>query len=130
MRWSVNGPEYKIQAEFIKFLKERGWLVERMIGNAFQHGIPDLYIHHPEYGARWVDIKNPGRYEFTKSQRIKWPLWDKFGCGVWIIAAATEEEYRKLFRPPNWRNYWKDKYDEEIQELKEAMDDLFEEDSA
>lgn len=129
MRWSKHGPEYKIQADFIKFLKERGWHVERMIGNAFQMGIPDLYVHHPRYGPRWIDLKNPDRNELTKAQRAKWPIWESFGIGIWIIAAATEEEYSKLFREPNWRCYWKARYDEDIQELKDSLDDLFEADS-
>ena len=120
-----HGPEYKIQTDFIAFLKDRGWHVERMVGNAFQMGIPDIYAAHPKYGQRWIDLKNPGRYELTKAQRKKWPIWERFGVGIWIIVAADEEEYDKLFRPPNWRRYWKAKYDEEIEELKEAMENLF-----
>ena len=39
-----EGPERKIQRALIAFLNARGWLVERMIGNAFQMGIPDLFV--------------------------------------------------------------------------------------
>lgn len=124
---SAHGPEYYIQEDLRKFLQKRGWLVERMVGNAFQYGIPDLYCHHPKYGHRWIDVKNPDSYEFTKHQKVKWPLWDKFGVGIWIIVDATEEEYDKLFKPPNWREYWKEKYDVELEKFKEAMGDLFDE---
>jgi hypothetical protein len=106
-------------------MQARGWLVERMIGNAFQYGIPDLYCAHPKYGQRWIDVKNPGDYEFTKHQKWKWPIWDKYGVGIWIIVDATEEEYEKLFQPPNWRSYWKEKYDDELAKFKEIMGDLF-----
>lgn len=124
-----HGPEYKIQREFIRFMRERNWVVERMIGNAYQYGIPDLYVGHSKYGTRWIDIKNPVAYEFTRQQRIKWPQWERYGIGVWIITAATQEEYAALFRPPNFRNYWKPKYDEEptidqlLGELDESEDE-------
>jgi hypothetical protein len=100
-----------------------------MIGNAFQYGIPDIYVHHPKYGQRWIDLKTPGKYELTKAQRQKWPVWEKFGIGIWIIVDDSEEEYNKLFHPPNWRRYWKKKYDEEIQELKDAMDELYDDET-
>lgn len=124
-----HGPEYVIQREFIQYLKNRNWLVERMIGNAYQMGIPDIYVAHEKYGSRWIDLKNPVSYEFTRQQRIKWPIWAKHGVGIWIITAATDEEYHKLFKPPNWRDYWKSKYDEEptidqmLEELNEATDE-------
>lgn len=78
-----------------------------MHGNAFQRGIPDLYLFRRDIGHRWVDVKHPKRYNFTKAQRIKWPFWDKMGIGIWILTAATQAEYDKLFAPPNWREYWK-----------------------
>lgn len=105
---NTERPEAKIQRDLIEYLKARGWLVERMIGNAYQTGIPDLYCHHPKWGTRWIDVKRPGKnYSFTKAQKIKWPLWDSFRVGVWILTAATQEEYDKLFGPPNWRDFWK-----------------------
>lgn len=128
-----KGPEAKIQAQFIRFLEERGWHVERMIGvsgasnRGQQVGIPDLFIMHPKFGQRWVDLKNPGKYEFTKAQKQKWPIWEKYGCPIWIITAATEEEYDKLFQPCNWRKYWKPKYDKEKQELEGTLEFLYNE---
>lgn len=102
-----EGPEHKIQRRLIAYLKIRGWTVEVMHGNAFQHGIPDLYLHHQEYGPRWVDCKNPGKYSFTKAQRAKWPYWDSVGIGIWILTAANQAQYDKLFGPPNWKDYWR-----------------------
>jgi len=94
-----------------------------MIGNAYQFGIPDIYIGHLDYGTRWIDLKNPVKYEFTRPQRDKWPKWEKHGIGIWIIVGATDEEYRKLFKPPNWRDYWKPQYDEELT-VDQLLDEL------
>jgi len=103
-----HSQEWHIQQALIAYLKARGWHVERMIGNAFQMGVPDLFIAHPKWGQRWIDVKRPGKnYSFTKAQKLKWPVWDTFGIGIWILTAANQAEYDKLFAPPNWRAYWK-----------------------
>jgi len=119
---AANGEEFFIQNKWVDFFEHKGWLVERMIGNAFQQGIPDLYLFHPDHGARWCDIKVYGRYNYTSAQRHKWPLWDSYGLGVWIIGARNRKECTKafmikeynevMFNPPNWRNYWKDSWNE------------------
>lgn len=106
--------EAKIQAELTEFLEARGWLVERMIGNALQKGIPDLFCYHPKYEYRWIDCKRPVGHSFTKAQRRKWPEWEAKGVGIWILTSADNNEYAKLFKPPNWRDYWKDSYGELI----------------
>ncbi len=107
-----HGPEYRIQNDLITFLGARGWLVERMIGNAFQKGIPDLYCHHPKWGCRWIDVKYEGRYSFTRDQKLKWPKWERYGIGIWILTGADQENYDKLFAFPNWRDYWKSSWGE------------------
>lgn len=121
-----QGPEAKIQREFIAYLQARGWRVERMIGNALQMGIPDIYVMHSKYGTRWIDLKNPIDYEFTKAQRRKWPRWEEHGVGIWIITGWADEDYAKLFESPNWRDYWKDKYDEE-EDVNELLQELYDE---
>ena len=108
-----HGPEWKIQQKLIKFLRARKWLVEITQGNLYQKGFPDLYLSHVKFGQRWIDVKNPVAYTFTKAQRIKWPNWERHGVGIWILVAPTEEEYDKLWQPPNWRKYWKSKWDDE-----------------
>jgi hypothetical protein len=97
-----------------------------MIGNAFQLGIPDLYCHHRKWGARWIDVKNSERYSFTKAQRLKWPVWERFNCGIWILTDATQAEYNKLFEPPNWRQYWKSSYG--VPDVDKLLDELIAED--
>jgi len=120
-----HGPEYKIQAKFIEYLEARGWHVERMIGNMLQRGIPDIYCMHPKHGTRWVDLKNPIDYEFTAAQILKWPIWEAHGVKLWIITGWSDEEYDKLFHPPNWREYWKPKYDEKRLQLELDLQELF-----
>ena len=117
-----HGPEWKIQQKLIRFLRARKWLVEITQGNLYQKGFPDLYLSHVKFGQRWIDVKNPVAYTFTKAQRIKWPNWEKHGVGIWILVAPTEEEYDKIFQPPNWRKYWKPKWD-----LEPTVDELLEE---
>ena len=107
-----HGDEYRIQKQLIDFLESRGWLVQRLIGNAFQTGIPDLFAHHPKWGSRWIDVKVEGRYSFTKAQKIKWPTWERYGVGIWILTGATQDQYDKLFAAPNWRDYWKTSWGE------------------
>ena len=117
-----HGPEWKIQQKLIRFLRARKWLVEVTQGNLYQKGFPDLYLSHARFGQRWIDVKNPVAYTFTKAQRIKWPNWEQHGVGIWILVAPTEEEYDKIFQPPNWRKYWKPKWD-----LEPTVDELLEE---
>jgi len=123
IRRPKHGPEWYIQQDVIKYLEARGWLVERMVGNAFQTGIPDLYCHHPKWGYRWIDCKQPKNYAFTKAQKRKWPEWEQKGVGIWILTAATQEEYDKLFRPPNWRQYWKASWGE-LPDVDALLDEL------
>lgn len=127
LKRSKHGPEWYIQQRLIAYLRDRGWLVEISHGNLYQKGWPDLFIHHPKWGSRWIDVKNPERYNFTRDQRWKWPLWDQFGVGIWILTDATQEEYDKLFRPPNWRDYWKDSWklptEAEIDEMIDNLED-------
>jgi hypothetical protein len=129
-----HGPEYFIQDRWVTFLEGKGWHVERLTGNAFQHGIPDLYLGHPEHGCRWVDIKVYGRYSFTKSQRLKWPIWERYGIGIWILGADSKEtctkehmiqEHEILFGSPNWRDFWRSSWDEkpDIDKMLEELDD-------
>lgn len=112
----------------MKFLENRGWIVERMHGNLYQSGIPDLYCFKKEYGERWIDVKVEGRYSFTKAQIIKWPQWESAGIGIWILTGAGQIDYDRLFDKPNWRDYWKASYgklidiDQLIRELNESDD--------
>lgn len=103
--------EFSIQDRIVDYLEAEGWLVERMVGNAYQFGIPDLYCFHPLYGARWIDVKHPYQHTLTKAQRLKWPIWESFNCQIWILVDATQEEYDKLFKECNWRDFWNPKWD-------------------
>lgn len=100
-----KGPEAKIQDEIIKFLTLRKWLVMQTHGNIYSFGFPDLYATNYIHGPRWIEVKNPLKYEFTPCQLEFFPKLSSHGTRIWILTAATEEEYAKLFQPPNWHVY-------------------------
>lgn len=104
---STDKLERDIQRELVAFLQARDWHVERMSADAYQNGIPDLYCHHPKWGGRWIEVKRPTDYTFTRRQRQKWPKWSQAGIPIWILTAATQEQYDLLFKPPNWRDFWR-----------------------
>jgi len=121
---ALHGEEWHIQQALIAYLKAEGWHVERMIGNAFQTGIPDLFVAHPKWGLRWLDVKRPGKnYSFTKAQKRKWPIWEAFGVGIWILVGANQENYDRLFKAPNWRDYWKESWGQ-IPDIHALLDEL------
>jgi len=102
---AAKGPEAKIQIEIIKYLRNLEWYVLVTHGNAYQVGLPDLFCCHYTYGHRWIDVKNPSNYKFTPAQMETWPKLCANGSGVWILTAANEREYSKLFCPANWWTY-------------------------
>jgi hypothetical protein len=107
LRETVKGPEAIIQAALVKYLNIRDWNVMETHGNLYQRGFPDLYCTHEKHKQRWIEVKNPDAYSFTNSQIEFFPLISK-GCnGIWILTAATDEEYQKLWEPPNWWKYLK-----------------------
>lgn len=81
--------EASIQAAIRRRLEAEGWLVEKSHGNQFQAGWPDLYCHHPELGARWIEVKTP-RGRLTQAQRVLFPKWERFGVGIWILKGEDE----------------------------------------
>ena len=83
----------------------RQWTVLNIAGNLFQKGLPDKYCIHNKYKQRWVELKNKNRYQFTKAQLEIFPLIDRTKIGIWVITEASEDEYAKLFEPPNWKKY-------------------------
>lgn len=101
----MRGPEQIIQDGVTTFLEARGWLVVRIIGVEQQCGLPDLWITHRGHGARWLEIKNPLKYEFTPAQLLMFPKILANGSGIWVMTAPTEQEYQRLFGPPNVHHY-------------------------
>lgn len=99
--------ESKLQKDIITYLEVRNWMAEPTTMNQYQSGFPDVYCFHTKYGPRWVEVKKAKGYTFTKAQKFKFPKWHKVGVGIWILCDDTEEEYDKLFQPPNWLDYWK-----------------------
>ncbi len=110
-RRSVERIEAYHQKQVILYLRAREWFVRATHGNLYQSGFPDLFATHRKYGHRWVEMKKKGvTVKFQPSQLEVFPLLCANGSGVWILFEATEHEYQKLFRKPNWWQYteaWK-----------------------
>ncbi len=98
---TTRGPEAIIQDALIKYLRERGWFVKPTHGNMYQHGLPDLYVAKRRYGSRWIEVKYIPHLKFTPAQWEDFPRMIAEGIGIWVLTAATEKEYQKLFDKPN-----------------------------
>ena len=107
-----DNPEAKISAAIVDYLKLRDWFVKKTHGNAYTDGWPDLFVCHHTFGQRWVEVKLPDMKgsHFTAAQLRDFPMFCAKGSGVWVLTGATEFEYQKLFKPPNYWQYlsiWK-----------------------
>ncbi len=96
-----EGPEARIQRELIRFLREREWFVKVLHGSTFQSGMPDLFCVKKRYGQRFIEVKNAKSFKFTPAQYEDFPRMIAEGVGIWVLVAATEIEYKKLFQRPN-----------------------------
>lgn len=105
----AKGPERVIQDALIDFLTLRGWYVKETHGNMFQSGFPDLYCTHFTHGSRWIEVKLPGMVgsRWQQAQYECFPKMVANGSRIWILTAATETEYKKLWLPCNLHVYMK-----------------------
>lgn len=92
------------QQQVIQYLQIRDWAVKQTEGTILSYGWPDLYAAHKEYGPRWIEMKVPGgKLRETQIEFIT--DFERAGVGIWVLVAANPQEYAKLFRPPNWKDY-------------------------
>ena len=92
-----TGPEAQIQQRIVRMLRYKGWFVKETHGGIFQSGFPDIYATHSNYGARWIEVKNPESYSFTAAQQEDFPKFQANGTEIWILVSDSEDEYQKLF---------------------------------
>lgn len=104
---SNKKPENIIRDAIRTKLMSYGWHVFVTHGNAYQSGFPDLYAIHKKYGYRWIEVKQPVKYQFTVAQRQNFPLFSSCSIGIWILTSADDYEIDKLFKPANWWQYIK-----------------------
>lgn len=100
-------PEREIQDAIIKMLILKGWYCIETHGNLYQSGLPDIFATHSRYSYRWIEVKNPLSYKFTPAQIETFPKLCANGSAVWILTSASEDQYKRLFLPPNWAFYLK-----------------------
>lgn len=101
-----DGPEAKIHSALERYLREREWYVKSTHGNQFQSGFPDVYASHQQFLIRWIEVKNPEAFSFTPAQIKEFPKMSACGTGIWILCAATDDEYNRLFKPANWMEWF------------------------
>lgn len=103
-----DSPERIIQDNLIRLLRRKGWIVKSTHGTVYSDGLPDLWATHKLYGGRWIEVKLPDMKgsRWTKAQKETFPLWVANGTPIWILTAATEKEYNKLFEKENFSYYW------------------------
>ena len=103
-----------LQENIMKMMTWKGWFTKNTHGSLYSSGWPDFFASHRTYGHRWIEVKMPDRSgdPFTKMQHETFPELCSHGSGVWVLVAATEEEYAKLFQKFNWWIYtgsWKNR---------------------
>jgi hypothetical protein len=88
-------------------LHRKGWFCKITHGSIYQAGFPDVFATHKRHGHRWIEAKTPDRRGdvFTSAQLEVFPKLCANGSGVWVLTAATDGEYAKLFCPANWAMY-------------------------
>ena len=103
----TDAPELIIRTDIRTMLADKGWYALITHGTIYSSGLPDIYATHSRYGARWIEVKDPERTGdvFTAAQHDVFPKICANGSGVWVLVAATEEEYQKLFKKCNWYMY-------------------------
>lgn len=103
-----HGPEHYVRARVIAKLEGRGWYVKIIHSSLYQSGIPDLLCTHKQHGIRFVEVKLPDMRgsRWTNAQKKTFPELSANGCPIWVLVSDSEEEYRKLFMPENWLEYF------------------------
>ena len=97
----IEREEMRIQEEIETKLSLLQWYVKRIHGSIYQSGLPDLYLCHVKYGARWLEIKHPERYSFTEAQMTEFPKITARRIGIWI-AQDPRDVPDILHKPANW----------------------------
>lgn len=102
-----HGPEFYIRRDIMAMLDRYGWIVRKMVAGAYNEGWPDLYAIHKSHGVRWIEVKLPNMVgsRWTPAQKHWFPIMENNGCPIWVLVAASESEYKKLFMPSNWFEY-------------------------
>lgn len=74
--------EKKFQRKLIQFVKDRNAFVFNFIGNAFQSGVPDLFVAH-RYWSGWLELKVDAKV--TSQQRHNLTELKKRGQSAYVL---------------------------------------------
>lgn len=118
-------PEEIVRDKVRRGMKIKGWRCYIFHGNQFQKGWPDSEFikYEPPHLRRLVDFKRPEKSKgvLTPAQQEEWPILHYLNVGIWILNGWSELQYRRLFEPPNWMEWWKPRYGPLPQNLEEAL---------
>lgn len=98
-----TGPEALGARRLRQYMLKEGWHIEKLHGNKYQSGLPDLLCIHPRHGLRWIETKAPGG-KLTGSQVTKFYKFKKYGQQIYVL--ENETHYHRLFDDVgNWERY-------------------------
>ena len=98
--------EKHVLNELRSCMEKKGWLVEKVWGNITNAGWPDLYCYHEKHGERWVETKSKRKYhKLGEKQVVRFRKWSKKGVKIWVLRGGEPEEYKLLFKDPNWKEF-------------------------
>ncbi len=96
-----HGKEWKIQRDIIRYLEDRNWMVKVVCASLFNYGFPDLLVCHAKYGIKLIEVKVATSFRFTPAQLRDFKEFISHGAPIYILTAANEENYQRLFRKSN-----------------------------
>ena len=98
----------------VSLFKHRGWTCHNIHGNNYQDGLPDYFIHHPDYEDKWIEFKvfyDNYKVHLTKAQKRVFPSFCANNVSFYAIAGfdlrgrhsykKRLDNYLKLFQKPN-----------------------------
>lgn len=100
----MTAPEAEGAKRLRKLMHAHRWHTEKLHGNRYQSGLPDLMAFHIKHGFRFIETKAEASHgKLSVRQVVKFTLLEKHGAHIWVC--RDERDYYVLFKEPNWRMF-------------------------